>query len=245
MVNQNSKRVRFRDHLDMWLIKQRRKTMKNSILAACVLLSGLGLTACATPSETFAPTHLRNAVNVAESIERLELYTRPNGLELSARDKLAVAQFLDGYAASGEGALYINRPGNAVTGLGTQQAEAVIRGLMAQGGLNPNSIQTGQYASRPGAPAPVVVSYRTLRAIPEDCRDLGDLTKTFANQPHGNFGCFQAANIAAMITDPRQLLEPYATGEPNAQRRQVVYDRYIQGSSTAAQRPPNQQVGTN
>ena len=108
--------------------------MKNSILTACLLISGLGLAACATPNETFPPTQLRNSINVAESIERLELYTRPNGLELSARDELAVAQFLDGYARSGEGALYINRPANAVSGLGTQQAEAIIRGLRHKAG---------------------------------------------------------------------------------------------------------------
>ena len=230
----------------MWLIEKGRKDkMKNSILTACVLISGLGLSACATPIETFPPTTLRNSINVAESIERLELYTRPNGLELSARDELAVAQFLDGYAKSGEGALYINRPANAVSSLGTQQAEAVILGLMAQGGLNPNAIQTGQYPSRLGAPAPVIISYRTLRAIPQDCGSLGNLTNNYGNQPHGSFGCFQSANIAAMITDPRQLLEPYALGQPNAQRRQVVYDQYIQGNPTAAQINPEQQVGTN
>ncbi len=217
--------------------------MKNNILTACFITAGLALSACATPSQTYAPTHMRNAVNVAESIERLELYTRPNGMELSARDKLAVAQFLDGYARSGDGALYINRPGSALSGLGTQQAEAVIRGLMAQGGLNPNAVQTGQYASKPGAPAPVIVSYRTLRAIPQDCRQLGSLTNTYANQPHSSFGCFQSANLAAMVSDPRQLLEPYATGQPNAQRRQVIYDKYIQGEPTSATVNPDQRVG--
>jgi len=219
--------------------------MKNSILTACILTAVVGLTACAAPSQTHAPTHLRNTVNVAESIERLELYTRPNGMELSARDKLAVAQFLDGYARSGDGALYINRPASAISGLGTKQAEAVIRGLMAQGGMNPNAVQTGQYASKPGAPAPVVVSYRTLRAIPQDCRQLGNLTSTYSNQPHGNFGCFQSANLAAMISDPRQLLEPYQPGQPNAQRRQAIYDKYIGGEATASQTNPDQRVGQN
>lgn len=216
--------------------------MKFSILTACVLTATLGLSACATPTESFAPSHIRNAANVAESIERLELYSRPNGMELSARDKLAVAQFLDGFARSGNGNLYINRPSSAAAGLGTQQAEAVVRGLMAQGGLNPAAVQTGQYASRPGAPAPVIVSYRTLRVIPQDCREMGSLTDTYSNQPRANFGCFQSANLAAMVTDPRQLLEPYATGQPNAQRRQVVYDKYIKGEPTAAQINPDQRI---
>lgn len=217
--------------------------MQKSTLTACVLTAVLGLSACAAPSKTYKPTHLRNAVQVAESIERLELYTRPNGMELSARDKLAVAQFLDGYANSGDGPLYVNRPANALSGLGTQQAESVIRGLMRQGGLNANAVQTGQYPSAPGAPAPVVVSYRALRAIPQNCREMGSLTNTYANQPHSNFGCFQSANLAAMITDPRQLLEPYASGQPNAQRRQVIYDKYIQGQPTASQVSPDQRVG--
>jgi len=217
--------------------------MKNSTLTACVLTAILGLSACAAPSKTLAPSKIRNAITVAESIERLELYTRPNGLELSARDKLAVAQFLDGYGRSGEGPLFVNRPSNAVSGLGTQQAEAIIRGLMAQNGINPNAVQTGQYASYPGSPAPVVVSYRILRAIPADCREMSNQTDTFSNQSTPGFGCFQSANLAAMVTDPRQLLEPYAAGQPNAQRRQVVYDRYIQGEPTAAQINPDQRVG--
>lgn len=208
--------------------------MRKTAFIASLLTAPLFLTACFSPSPTLAPTHLRNPIQVAESIERLELYTRPNGLELSARDKLAVAQFLDGYARSGDGALYINRPASAAAGLGTQQAEATIRGLMAQGGMNPMSVQTGQYNSEPGAPAPVVVSYRRLSALPADCGSMNDLTQTYSNQPHSSFGCFQSANLAAMITDPRQLLEPYTAGQPNAQRRQVVYDKYIAGEATTA-----------
>ena len=217
--------------------------MKKTVLTASCLIALIGVGACAAPSHTMKPAHLRNAVQVAESIERLELYTRPNGMELSARDKLAVSQFLDGYARAGDGPLYINRPASAISGLGTQQAESVIRGLMAQNGMNPTAIQTGQYNSKPGDPAPVVVSYRTLRAIPQDCRTMGSLTNSFSNQPHSNFGCFHSANLAAMVTDPRQLLEPYASGQPNAQRRQVIYDKYIEGTITAAAVNPDQKVG--
>lgn len=217
--------------------------MTKTKFTACLLVAALGVSACAAPSQTLKPTSLRNAVQVAESIERLELYTRPNGMELSARDTLAVEQFLDGYSRSGDGPLYISRPSSALSGLGTKQAEATIRGLMAKRGLNPMAVQTGQHNSKPGDPAPVLVSYRALRAIPQDCRSMGNLTNTYSNQPHSGFGCFQSANLAAMVTDPRQLLEPYTNGQPNAQRRQVIYDRYIEGTVTAAAINPEQKVG--
>lgn len=73
---------------------------------------------------------------------------------------------------------------------------------------------------------------------------MDNLTSTYNNQPHKTFGCFHSANLAAMITDPRQLLEPYAPGTPNAQRRQVIYDRYIEGQPTAAEVNPRQDIST-
>jgi len=187
---------------------------------------------------------MRNPIQVAESIERLELYTRPNGLELSARDELAVAQFLDGYRQSGSGPLFINRPSSQAGQVGTQQAETVLRGLMRQGGLNPSSLKGGQYQSHPNAPAPVVVSYRVLKAIPANCHFETSATDTFSNNAPVGFGCFQAANLAAMISDPRQLLEPYTFGKPDSQRRQVIYDKFIQGDQTGAAFPARQALTT-
>lgn len=215
--------------------------LRHKLVLGCAAIA-LTLSACATPSPSFEPTSKRNPITVAESIERLELYTRPNGLELSARDKLAVAQFLDGYRNSGDGPLYMNKPAGALSGIGTQQAEAVIRGLMRDSGIHPGAMQQGQYQSSPNSPAPVVISYRTLRAIPQKCGQWDDLMDAYNDQPHSGFGCFQSANLAAMVSDPRQLLEPYAAGNPNAQRRQVVYDKYIAGDLSAAEFPSRQDI---
>lgn len=205
------------------------------------LVTGL-LSACSTPTPSTGPTIFKNKVQVAESIERLELYTRPNGLELSARDETAVNQFLQAYGHRGNGPLYINIPGTAQAGLGAQQAQALIRRNLASIGLGGAAVQTGQYQAAYGSPAPVVVSYRTLKAIPQDCRHQGNLADTYANQTHDSFGCFQAANLAAMIGDPRQLIEPYDMTIPDSQRRQTVYDRYIAGENPASSQPARQQV---
>jgi len=69
---------------------------------------------------------------------------------------------------------------------------------------------------------------------------MDDLTLTYHNQPSQSFGCAGTANLAAMVADPRQFLEPYASGTPDTQRRIVVYDKYIQGEPTASERPPEQ-----
>lgn len=213
------------------------KTARNILLASAAL--GV-ISACSTPAPSYAPTTMRNPIKVAESVERLELYARPNGLELSARDKFAVGQFLEAYRLNGDGPLYVNMPSGASNGIGTQQAATMVRTMMAQAGINPAALQGGEYQTMPNSPSPVVVSYRTLRTVPQDCRFLDDLRQTFNNQPHQAFGCSNSANLAAMVADPRQFLEPYGTTTPNSQRRTVVYDKYIKGESTAAERPPEQ-----
>jgi len=218
------------------------KILNRTLLSLTIMGTAAALTACSTPTATKGPSIFSNKMQVAESIERLELYTRPNGLELSARDQVAVNQFLQAYGHRGDGPLYVNVPNASGTGLGAQQAQAVIRQSLSSIGLGGASVQTGQYQAAYGAPAPVVVSYRTLRTVPQDCRTIGDMTDTYANQPYDSFGCFHAANLAAMIDDPRQLLAPYEMTAPNSQRRQTIYDKYIAGENPASTQPARQQV---
>ena len=220
-------------------MKKRNRTLINVLGGALIAVS---MAACSTPSVSTGPGIFNNKIQVAESIERLELYTRPNGLELSARDQVAVNQFLQSYRQSGNGPIYLNIPSNAASGLGVQQAQALIRQNLSVLGLSSAAMQSGQYQVAHGSPAPVVVSYRTLKTVPVDCRQLGDTTDTFTNQPYDSFGCFHSANLAAMIGDPRQLLEPYDMTAPDSQRRQVVYDKYINGENTASTQPDRQQV---
>ena len=211
-----------------------------SVTAIAIAGAALGLSACSTVAPQH-PTHLLNPVTVAESVERLELYARPDGLSLSARDQSAVNAFLAQYAAIGTGGIYINRPAGHEGGLGVQATDRMLQTAMASAGLNPAAAQGGEYYVRPGDPAPVVVSYKTLRTVPQDCMRQVDLSDTRSNGVTSNFGCVASANMAAMIQDPRQLIAPLPRGVPNAQRRQVIYDRYIQGQATGAARPAGQE----
>jgi len=165
-------------------------------------------------------------------------------MSLSSRDQSAVAEFLTAYNQFGDGPLYLNVPGAQSSSIGTQQSAQLVRQTMAQMGMGVGAIQSGQYQSNASAPAPVVVSYRRLKVVPMDCRGMGNLMETHANRSMASFGCSQNANIGAMIQDPRQLLEPYALGAPNAERRRTVYDKYIAGELTGAAKPTDQERST-
>lgn len=217
-------------------------TSKQYIRNAVLLTAALTLSACATPTPSQPPLYQKNPIQVSESIERLELYSRPDGMSLSARDSDAVAGFLSGFAQFGDGPLYMNMPAHGSPGV--MQTRGLVRNLMGQIGLGGAPVQEGQYQSHPNMPAPVVISYRRLKTLPRDCTIRSDLTRTYSNQPWPEFGCSQNANLAAMIQDPRQLLEPHPMGPADMRRRMTVYDKYIKGESPASATPPNQTISS-
>lgn len=206
---------------------------------------GLGLAAlaaCSTPSPSNGPVTGWSNTQIAETVERLELYARPEGLTLSARDETAVAQFLQAYGRFGDGPLYVNMPSSQGATGGAHQTQRLIKRIMTDIGLSGAPMQSGQYQSAMGQPAPVVVSYRRLKTVPQDCRFAGNMMNTYANQPYGSFGCSHHANLAAMIEDPRQLLEPYQMTPPDMKRRMQVYDKYIIGENPASAQPERQDI---
>ncbi|NNC35935.1 MAG: hypothetical protein EX271_01910 [Acidimicrobiales bacterium] len=211
-----------------------------SVITAGII--GVMMGACTTYKPSLEPTHFRNKITVAETVERLELYTQPSGLNLSTRDQDAVTDFVHLYGQSGQGPMYINIPENATKGLGVQQAKSAISSRMQSMGIPGSGIQMGNYKAKGDVPAPVVVSFRRLTTAPIDCQQGASLTLTSTNQPYGNFGCAQTANLAAMIDDPRQLLAPYALTPSTMIRRSTVIDAYAAGETTATPRPGGQEV---
>ena len=227
----------------MKIIKSSRRFSSAKYAMTAGLVAAM-LAGCSTSvyRESFGDTSLRNKITVAETVERLEMYVGPNGLTLSARDQDAVDNFIVQYSRTAEGPLYVNIPGAIAQGAGVHQAQSVITSRLQSLGVPPQALQVGQYASRNGTPAPIVLSYRRLTTEPIECQQGSSLTHTSNNQPYGNFGCAQTANLAAMISDPRQLLAPYDLANGPADRRTLVLDGFSTAGTTATPRPADQEV---
>ncbi len=215
--------------------------VKQAISVAVLGTLVMGISACSLPQKSYPPMNGRFPIEIAESVERLELYARPDGMVLSSRDQQAVAEFVGNYAAHGDGPIYVNMPDRADIQQGAHQAQSVIAQNLAMFGLSGGQMKSGSYPSGNG-PSPVIVSYRRLKALPRDCRQLGDITATYNNQPYDTYGCAYQSNLAAMISDPRQLLEPYPMTSPDTARRITVYDKYLAGENPASEQPERQEI---
>ncbi len=100
-------------------------------------------------------------------------------------------------------------------------------------GLATERLKLGRFESDV-ASAPVVVSYHGVEAYGPDCnKNWDNLSATGANSVSKHFGCAQAANLAAMVADPRDLIRPAPEGPSDATRRGVVLGKYRKGESSS------------
>jgi pilus assembly protein CpaD len=58
---------------------------------------------------------------------------------------------------------------------------------------------------------------------------------TLDNRPYYNFGCSTQQNLAAMVENPEDLVQPRASTPAYAARRQTVIEKYRKGENPSGQ----------
>ena len=89
-----------------------------------------------------------------------------------------------------------------------------------------------------------MLTFSRFDATAPTCEPLWsqDLAHSPDNQPWNSFGCAQQANLAAMVSDPADLLGPRAEDPRDAARRARVLEAYRQGQQTHAERSADERV---
>jgi pilus assembly protein CpaD len=91
--------------------------------------------------------------------------------------------------------------------------------------------------------APVRVSYPKIVAQAGPCgmwpKDIGPSANRdyFENQEWWNFGCANQRNLAAMVDDPADLVQPRGETAAYAMRRTTVIEKYREGVDPTTQPP--------
>jgi pilus assembly protein CpaD len=88
------------------------------------------------------------------------------------------------------------------------------------------------------------VHFMRFAAQAPECAPLytQDLAHNASNRPYQSFGCSAQANLAAMISDPRDLMEPRVEDPRDPARRAVVLEAYRKGQQTHAERSQDERV---
>ncbi len=200
------------------------RTMKSILLLAAAAAA----TGCATKFNA-----AEHALSVAEehpiSVDSQTVtMTLASGAGLSGLDRARVRAFADVYLRDGHGSLTVTGPGGA-----DAQADAV-RAALHEFGVPPDMVSASSYRAGEGSTSDVILSFTHYVATPSACGIWeGQRERDFRNMRSPNFGCSAQNNLAAMIGDPRDLIEPAAMTDPDAALRVRAVTRFRQGEVTS------------
>jgi pilus assembly protein CpaD len=212
------------------------------VLAGAVMLAGCQTSQYPEIQQTgslraFRATD-RHPILVEPGQTRLEIGIPGYSRGLTPRQSDQVRAFLADYRSLGEGEIVVTVPSGTANEASAVAAAGAVRDLIVDARIAKTAIR---YVPHRGAGAgqepPIVLSFERYYAIPSEC---GYWPRNIAhepyNKPYANFGCATQNNLAAIVSDPRDLVRQRALTEGDAARRFEVFDQYRRGQSTSAER---------
>jgi pilus assembly protein CpaD len=173
---------------------------------------------------------------VAEGEETLDIPVGFGSAGLSTSTRANVRAFAADAAERGTSSLVIIAP----SGSGNQAAASAVareaRQEALRAGLSQNLIEMRTYSvPDSAAAAPVRLSYSRIKAVSPPC---GQWTEQML-PGHGNgdspeFGCSTQHNMAAMISNPEDLITPRAPTAIPAGRRNFIWKQWMESGETSS-----------
>jgi pilus assembly protein CpaD len=232
---------------DRTRIAARRTAGMPALRAALTLAGALFVCGCTTDQQVAGvpdvpPDYrMRHPITMKESDRTLEVFIGTNRGELNATQRAQILAFGLKWRREATGGVAIARP----VGSGNERAAAdalrEITSILTSSGMPPNSIGVRTYPANGPALATVRISYPVIVAQAGPCgiwpEDIGPSLNRdyFENQPMWNNGCASQRNLAAMVDNPADLVQPRAETAAYTMRRTTVMEKYRQGVDTATQ----------
>ena len=211
--------------------------------AISIMLAG-----CYTTPETadLSPADLRerHPITLQEGRQTVEVFvgTRHGGLTPAQRaDVLAFARR---WQRDATGGVVIDLPTGTPNQRAASESLHEIQSILVAAGLPSQAIAVRPY--RPAERsrlATIRLNYPRITAEAGPCglwpHDLGPAADGVydQNREYWNFGCASQRNLAAMVDNPADLVQPRGEGPVYQGRRSVALDKYRKGESSATNYP--------
>jgi pilus assembly protein CpaD len=187
----------------------------------------------------------RHPITVQEADRSMDIFVGTGRGGLTATQRAEVMAFAQAWLREGTGGITVDLPTatpNARTAADTLHE---VQAVFSAAGVPAHGVAVRKYAPRdPRQLATLKLSYPKITADAGPCglwpEDLGPSAKNpiyLTNRPYWNLGCAYQRNMAAMVAEPSDLVQPRAETPSYTRRRGKVLDNYSKGEATATQYP--------
>jgi pilus assembly protein CpaD len=187
----------------------------------------------------------RHPIVVSEEPSTLSLKVPRGSYGLTPLQRSQLIRFSDRYRArdAGDSKLVIFAPSGGQNEVAAMQAVSEVRDILRESGFDEASITVEPYPAGHNAQPPVRISYLQFVAEAPDCGHWdSNLADDRLNVGVPNLGCASQANLAAMVSNPADLLGPRTMTPRSAERRDQVWEKYVKGDSTVSRKSSDERV---
>lgn len=224
-----------------------RKSLMIKIAVGCILATGL--TGCETPGDRAVKVGkmlITNAkgnhpIRVSKQMIRMHIPVRRGDYGLNSDKKMELGNFVDRYRREGEGRLILSAPAGQPNEVAAFNVLNDVRDKMKAHGIVRQMVRLSPYSPKGDPEAPIIVSYLGYKAEGPKCGSLTrDVGGEGRNLPGEQLACATQANFAAMIANPKDLVEARDESARSGERRDQLWDKYVVGKSTETQKSSEQ-----
>ncbi len=208
-----------------------------------VLLLGaalLGLSACASagveppvpaPVSRTDTEKWRDQIKIDGRADEIQLAVHATGV--SANQDQALSALVSRWLSAQAREIVVSAPvGGGDASAGSMAVQ--IRERLMFYGAAPAQVRVVGYDAVGQDAAPMRVGFEIFTAEGPTCGRWENLTATRKNEAYSNFGCAMAANLAAQIANPEDLIRPRDSTPIDAGRRDTVIGKYRKGETTSS-----------
>ncbi|WOH65735.1 CpaD family pilus assembly protein [Bradyrhizobium sp. BWA-3-5] len=216
-------------------------------LAGTLLGLSMALGACKHVTEVVTTASVpddykqRHPIAVTETDRSIVVFVGRGRGGLSATQRADVMSLAQSWLREGTGAISVDVPVKTPNARAAEDSLREIRSTFAAAGVPPRAVNIREY--RPEDPrhmAAIRLSYPKISAVAGPCglwpEDIGlsiHNKSYFENKQYYNFGCSNQRNLAAMVDNPSDLVQPRSETAAYAPRRAIAFEKYRKGTTTA------------
>ena len=224
---------------------RRRSTTALHMLAAFGLATSIA--GCMTDAQREAHYPFdyreRHPITLKEGVHTVEIFVGRNRGGLTPSQRADVLAFAQSWRREATGGIVVDMPHGGPTDRAAADSMREVHAIFAASGIAPRAVFVRGYHPAPDSLASIKINYSKLVATAGPCgywpHDLGpssDPSYT-GNWSYWNLGCANQRNLAAMVDNPADLVQPRGETPPYTPRRSVAMDKYRKGDSPSGTYP--------
>lgn len=181
----------------------------------------------------------RHPITLKEGERTVEIFVGNSRSGLNPSQRADVLSFAQDWRKNSTGGVIIDLPAGTANEVAASGTIPEIRSILAAAGIPPHAVSVRPYQASPDKLAAIRLNYSKIVAQAGPCGlwpdDLGpSFTPSYQqNRPYWNLGCATQRNLAAMVANPADLVQPRGEAPAYTPRRSVVLDKYRKGENTS------------